>query len=125
MFDRFNKKMVKLGREIKRWGVWQSFREVLDQFRSTLPLIMDLKNKAMRGRHWASLKDHISKNFDPEADDFNLEKVYALGLHMFSDFIGELDFIARLGHPSIVRQCGWSEWSRGLSVLRDAWGWCC
>lgn len=32
----------------------------------------------------------VGKNFNPEADDFNLEGVFSLGLHKLAEFIGEL-----------------------------------
>lgn len=32
----------------------------------------------------------VGKNFNPEADDFNLEGVFSLGLHNLAEFIGEL-----------------------------------
>jgi hypothetical protein len=47
----FNKNIGKM-RDIKRWGVWIMMREKIDRFRATLPLIQDLRNPAMRDRHW-------------------------------------------------------------------------
>ena len=51
---------------------------------------MNLKNPAMRQRHWDQLKDEIHKTFDPHADDFTLDKIFSLGLHLHDAFIGEL-----------------------------------
>ena len=47
-----------------------------------MPLIMDLKNPAMRQRHWDQLTSEINKEFDPKGADFTLEKVFTLGLHL-------------------------------------------
>ena len=85
----FNKAVGKM-REIKGWGVWSALREKVDQFRATMPLIQDLKNPAMRDRHWEQLLDEINKPFDPHGEDFTLEKVFTLGLHLHGEFIGEL-----------------------------------
>jgi len=85
----FNKTVGKM-REIKGWGVWGALRAKIDQFRATMPLIQDLKNPAMRERHWEQLLEEINKPFDPHGDDFTLEKVFSLGLHMHAEFIGEL-----------------------------------
>jgi hypothetical protein len=37
-------------------------------------LIQDLKNKAMRPRHWDALKKEINKDFDPYSSTFTLEQ---------------------------------------------------
>jgi dynein heavy chain len=86
----FNKRVAKLGREIKSWTVWQEMKQQIDQFRSTMPLIMDLKNPTIRTRHWKALQDEIGKKFDPTGDEFTLEKVFTLGLHNYGEFIGEM-----------------------------------
>jgi dynein heavy chain len=92
----FFKKLSKMGREIKQisrsgqWGCWLSLKETIEQFRATLPLILDLKNPALRARHWDQLRDEINKRFDPQGDDFTLEKVFSLGLHMHAEFIGTM-----------------------------------
>ncbi|CAB1114177.1 unnamed protein product [Ectocarpus sp. CCAP 1310/34] len=86
----FTKKIGKLGRDMKKWKVWEAMKEKVEQFRQTMPLIQDLKNPALRPRHWDALRSELGKNFDPEAADFNLEGVFSLGLHNLADFIGEL-----------------------------------
>ena len=86
----YNKKIGKIGREIKHWRVWGAMRDRVEQFRATLPLIMDLKNPTLRPRHWDALKKEINKEFDPKSDSFTLEQVFALGLHTHVEFIGEL-----------------------------------
>jgi dynein heavy chain len=70
--------------------VWGAFKERVDQFRATLPLIMDLRNPAMRSRHWDQLKTEIGKTFDPQGESFTLEKVFSLGLNLHAEFIGEM-----------------------------------
>jgi hypothetical protein len=56
-------------------------RDRVEQFRQTMPLIQDLKNKAMRQRHWDALRHEMSRDFDPYSPTFTLEQVFALGLH--------------------------------------------
>ena len=65
-------------------------RDRITQFKDTLPLIMDLRSEALRPRHWSALKEEINKQFDQESDSFTLEDVFSLGLHNYSEFIGEL-----------------------------------
>lgn len=77
-------------KELKKWPVWVSIRAKVDQFRQTMPLIQDLKNPALRVRHWKQLKTEIQEDFDAKSEDFTLERVFLLGLHNHADFIGEL-----------------------------------
>lgn len=53
------KAVQRLTREGKPWGVIPWLRDSLDAFKKTLPLINDLRNDAMRQRHWQQLQDHI------------------------------------------------------------------
>ena len=53
------KTVAKLGREVKGWPAWASLKERLDAFKRTLPLITDLRNPALRGRHWDQLAEHV------------------------------------------------------------------
>ena len=108
----FNKKIAKLGREIKAWKIWQSMRNKVDQFRKTLPLIQDLKSPALRPRHWAQLKEEMGKTFDAEARMFTLEKVFSLGFHMHADFIGTLS--ANANKELSIEQA--------LNGIQERWG---
>ena len=62
----------------------------LDRFRETIPLIQDLRNPALRKRHWDSLQERVGKDFDPKSADFTLNEVVKLGLNQHAEFIGEL-----------------------------------
>ena len=88
----FNKKIVKLGRAIKQlgrpWKCWSALQERVKQFMATMPLIRDLRNPAIRPRHWQELKNELRKDFDAQSDSFTLEQVFTLGLHLFKDLIG-------------------------------------
>ena len=48
----------------KNWEITESIRSRIDQFKRTMPLVQDLKNPAMRERHWAEIKTQIQKPFD-------------------------------------------------------------
>lgn len=86
----FNKKVGKLGREIKRWGIWEQMRTKLTEFLQTMPLIQDLRNPAMRTRHWDALKKEIHQDFDEASSEFTLEAVFSTGLNAVPDLISEL-----------------------------------
>ena len=69
-------------------------RVELDRFRETVPLIQDLRNPALRTRHWASLQEKVGQEFDPKSPSFTLNKVVKLGLNSHAEFIGELSLNA-------------------------------
>ena len=69
-------------------------KDRIDTFKRTMPLIQDLKNPAMRDRHWQKLKDEVQKPFDHNGPDFTLEKIIELGLEQFSEAIGDISSAA-------------------------------
>jgi hypothetical protein len=91
---RIGKNVAKLGRDIKHWEVWQWIRERIDTFKRTAPLISDLRNPAMRPRHWNSLVDAIQTSFDPTSDTFTLDSIVALRLDQHAEFISEMSLNA-------------------------------
>ncbi|EDV25795.1 uncharacterized protein TRIADDRAFT_23475 [Trichoplax adhaerens] len=90
------KKVNKLCRELKdkNWEICDTIRGRIDQFKRTLPLILDLKNPAMRDRHWFQLKNEMQRPFDQTSKEFTLEKMIDLGFDQFSDIISEISAAA-------------------------------
>lgn len=87
---RLGKSVAKMGRDIKHWEVWQWIKERIDAFKKTMPLISDLRNPAMRPRHWKSLMDTIQTRFEPASDNFTLDSIVQLRLDQHAEFIGEM-----------------------------------
>ena len=85
-----NKKVGKLGKDIKRWRVWEAMKSELDKFRETIPLIQGLRDQALRARHWAALQERVGAEFDHNSPQFTLDEVMRLGLNAHAEFIGEL-----------------------------------
>jgi dynein heavy chain len=86
----FAKRIYKLQKEVKAWKALDSLKDAVDQFKKTLPLILDLRNDALRDRHWAQLMEEIGKHFDPHSDEFTLERVFSLGLDLYIGAIGTI-----------------------------------
>lgn len=82
--------VAKLGRDIKHWHIWQATRDRIDAFKRTMPLIADLRNPAMRPRHWAQLMAAIQVDFEPASDAFTLDSIVKLRLDQHAEFIGEM-----------------------------------
>ena len=90
------KRCHKLNRELKdkNWEISEAIKSRIDQFKRTMPLIQDLKNPAMRERHWSEIKTEIQKPFEHHGDSFTLEKIIDLGLDAFSAQISEISAAA-------------------------------
>ncbi|KAI8853504.1 dynein heavy chain, N-terminal region 2-domain-containing protein [Chytridium lagenaria] len=88
--QKMQKRLQKLGKETKEWDAFTSLKDKITQCRRTIPVLLDLKNPAMRERHWAQLMDEIGKTFQPESATFTLEKVLDLGLDQYAESISAL-----------------------------------
>jgi dynein heavy chain len=89
----FTKNLGRLGREIKHWQVHRVSLERVNEFKATMPLIMDLRNPALRPRHWDTIRAELGsfgEGLDPTSEAFTLEEVYRVGLNKLGDFVGDL-----------------------------------
>ncbi|VDM31109.1 unnamed protein product [Hydatigera taeniaeformis] len=86
------RKFTRLARDnrSRRWEVLDASRDRVDQFRRTIPLISDLRNSAMRPRHWDAIRKEMARDFDQNDDTFTLEKIISLGFDRYAVFISEL-----------------------------------
>jgi dynein heavy chain, axonemal len=55
-----------------------------------MPLILELRDDAMRERHWKELRFEVKDDFDEQSEDFTLEKVFCLNLLMHQEKINEM-----------------------------------
>ncbi|TGZ71294.1 hypothetical protein CRM22_002727 [Opisthorchis felineus] len=60
---------------------------ILRNFLESLLLIQNLKDDAMRDRHWKQLMEKTGISFDMDPQTFTLEGVFAMQLHQFADVI--------------------------------------
>ncbi|XP_059156869.1 dynein axonemal heavy chain 2-like isoform X2 [Physella acuta] len=86
------KQLAKYSRALKEknWEIVETSKNKVDQFKRTMPLISDLKNKAMRPRHWKQIQVEMHRTFDPDADDFTLEKIIEFGFDQYAEQINEI-----------------------------------
>ncbi|XP_031338901.1 dynein heavy chain 2, axonemal-like isoform X2 [Photinus pyralis] len=92
------RKLTRLSRELKErnWDIVDHTRARVDAFRRTLPLISDLKNPAMRERHWDRVRAAINRDFDENSPEFNLEAIIAMDMQIYSDEINEISNAATM-----------------------------
>ncbi|KAJ3206517.1 Dynein heavy chain 2, axonemal [Entophlyctis luteolus] len=88
--QKFLKKLQKMGKEMKEWDVFTNLREKISQCRRTIPVLQDLRNPALRDRHWNQIMEEVGKTFDPYSDKFSLEIIFEIGLEQYAESINTL-----------------------------------
>ncbi|XP_014779882.1 dynein axonemal heavy chain 10 isoform X2 [Octopus bimaculoides] len=88
--ENFIKAFRKLSKEAKAMPVGKSIEERMKEFRDSLPLFVDLKNEALRERHWKKLMENTGQVFEMDPDTFTLERIFAMELHRFHDCIQQI-----------------------------------
>jgi len=86
----YGRRIQKLGKDFKECGAWTAVKEVVDAFKKTMPLLTDLRNPALRQRHWNHLMESVGETFDPHSDSFTLAKVLSLRLDQYSELISNI-----------------------------------
>lgn len=86
------KKLQKTTKDIKVDRKCNAYSGLMTEIKSWLqflPLIAELRDDAMRERHWTSLKKEIKQEFDVD-DKLTLKDVYALDLNQQSEAVEEI-----------------------------------
>ena len=83
-------KVKALDRDVREWGIFNHIKNEIDKFRNTMPLNLELRDDAMRERHWKELRFEVKDDFDEQSEDFTLEKVFCLNLLMHQEKINEM-----------------------------------
>ncbi|CAO2643769.1 Dynein axonemal heavy chain 2 [Lemmus lemmus] len=86
------RRLTRLAKEYKdrNWEIIEVTRSKIEQFKRTMPLISDLRNPALRERHWDQVKDEVQREFDQESESFTLEQIVQLGMDQHVEKIAEI-----------------------------------
>ncbi|ESS67196.1 hypothetical protein TCDM_04102 [Trypanosoma cruzi Dm28c] len=89
---KLSKQLQQQPMKVKSWDCFKGVDEQVRNMRTSLPLCQSLSSPSMRPRHWQLLVTTTKQpgNIDPEASDFTLEKLFALGLHKFSEEVANI-----------------------------------
>jgi dynein heavy chain len=85
--ENFIKELKKFPREIKGMSLAKLIELNMKEFRESLPLMLDLKNEALRERHWRMLMKETNIEFDMNPESFTLENLFQMNLQRFNDVI--------------------------------------
>ncbi|XP_055533348.1 dynein axonemal heavy chain 10 [Wyeomyia smithii] len=88
--DGFMKEYRKLPRSVRQTPVGQALDTKMKQFKSSIPLMLSLKDEALRERHWRLLMDKTGQHFDMAPDQFTLGNMFAMELHKYQDIAEEI-----------------------------------
>ncbi|XP_077418136.1 dynein axonemal heavy chain 10-like isoform X1 [Vanacampus margaritifer] len=86
----FIKDLKKLPKDVRSLPIAGILEGRMKQFRDSLPLLLDLKNEALRERHWKELMDRTGTSFEMNTTTFTLENMFAMELHKYADVIGDI-----------------------------------
>ncbi|ORZ35435.1 dynein heavy chain and region D6 of dynein motor-domain-containing protein [Catenaria anguillulae PL171] len=88
--DEYGTMLRKLPPDLKQLRPTNVIADKVNTFKNSLPLLNDLKNEALRERHWKKLMDVTGKSFAMNPESFTLEKLVSMKLHEFATEIGEI-----------------------------------
>ncbi|XP_041853005.1 dynein heavy chain 10, axonemal [Melanotaenia boesemani] len=88
--DTFIKSLRKLPKDVRGLPVAFFLDGRMKEFRDSLPLLLDLKNEALRDRHWKELMERTGTSFELNPGSFTLENMFAIELHKHANVIGDI-----------------------------------
>ncbi|XP_069565682.1 dynein axonemal heavy chain 10 [Brachyistius frenatus] len=88
--EAFIKRLRQLPKHVRALPVAFFLDGRLKEFRESLPLLLDLKNEALRDRHWKELMERTGTSFEMNPDTFTLENMFAMELHKHANVIGDI-----------------------------------
>ncbi|XP_050426983.1 dynein axonemal heavy chain 10-like [Adelges cooleyi] len=88
--DEFLKDYKKIPRECRSVKIATVLESKMKSFKNSIPLFIELKNEAMRERHWNQLMDKTGQHFDMTPEVFTLGKMFAMDLGRYEDICMEI-----------------------------------
>ncbi|KAM3610556.1 uncharacterized protein V6R79_005609 [Siganus canaliculatus] len=107
----FIKNLKQLPRDVRALPAAFFLEGRLKEFRESLPLLLDLKNEALRERHWKQLMERTGTSFEMNLESFTLENMFAMELHKHINVIGDIVTCA-------VKELGIEK---GLKEVVESW----
>ncbi|KAK7889071.1 hypothetical protein WMY93_024631 [Mugilogobius chulae] len=88
--DGFLKRHRQLPKDVRALPVSFFLDARMKEFKESLPLLLDLKNEALRDRHWKQLMERTGTSFEMKSESFTLENMFAMELHKHANVIGDI-----------------------------------
>ncbi|KAM4714769.1 dynein axonemal heavy chain 2 [Anableps anableps] len=107
------KKLHILQRDLKgkNWEIVHFSKVKIEKFKQIIPLITDLRNPALRDRHWKQICEELERSFDHTSAEFTLERIISLNLDHYAATIYEISGAA--SKELSIEQ--------GLDTIKNTW----
>ncbi|XP_078713472.1 dynein axonemal heavy chain 10 [Lampetra fluviatilis] len=105
------KTLKRLPRDVRSLPAAHHLEAKMKEFRDSIPLLLDIKNEAMRDRHWQELMEKTGQRFQMNAETFTLENMFTMELHRHAEVIGAIV-------SSAVKELGIEK---GVREVADTW----
>lgn len=109
--ENFLRDFRKLPKPIKKMPIGQALELNMKQFKNVVPLMVNLKNEALRERHWKMLMEKTGKIFDMSPGRFTLENMFSMELHKYQTIVEEIV-------TNAIKELGIE---RGVKEIADTW----
>ncbi|XP_058809033.1 dynein axonemal heavy chain 10 [Phymastichus coffea] len=83
--DNYLKELRKMPKATRNLNVGRALETSMKNFKNSVPLFVELKNEAMRERHWKELMERTGKHFDMTPSRFTLENMFTMNLTHYQD----------------------------------------
>jgi dynein heavy chain len=119
------KKLIRVAREVKDkdWEFVALYKKRIEQFRRVLPLVVDLKNPAMRPRHWKQISAEVNIEINPTQGDLTLGLMIDYGLDQFAEQISSISGAASkelsIEQTLASIEATWSTTSMDIGPYKD------
>lgn len=84
------KQAKKFPKDLKEISTFKLVEAKLINFKESLPLVVNLKNDAMKSRHWQQLMDVTGVTFDVSLKTLTLSNIFAMDLNKYSAEVEEI-----------------------------------
>ncbi|XP_012151823.2 dynein heavy chain at 89D [Megachile rotundata] len=109
--DHFIREFRRLPKFVRELNIAPAVDLNMKSFKNSVPLFIELKNEAMRERHWKELMKKTGQYFDMDPDRFTLENMFAMELGKYQEIAKEIVMNA-------VKELAIE---RGLRELAEVW----
>ena len=86
----FERDAKKFPKELKEIYTFKMVEAKILNFKEALPLVVSLKNDAMKTRHWQSLMDTTGVTFDITLKSLTLGQIFSMELHKYTATVEEI-----------------------------------
>lgn len=118
----FEKSAKRFPKELKEVYTFKLVEAKLLNFKEALPLVVSLKNDAMKPRHWQKLMDVTGVTFDVSLKTLTLSNIFSMELHRFTaaieDIINEAVQEAKIENELAKIDAAWRNHSLSITKYK-------